>query len=226
MPGELILRDATGEIWAAGKVTPDPAWVSAAASYRQVVAFYGPRLGVRTPPGMNAASYTTAKRAAEFRQARGQGLVTAATVTWCGEATDETMDWMTFLPGSFGQSLPGVFAPVMNFTRHGGPEAFGLVRLRDHGLALPADPIKTLMVRVSRTDIDLTDPAETRAFDWIGGVHYGEGIQAAWRQAALREKKLLLLTGRSLPSQPSPDPRRSLEILGELWAAVVPVRAA
>lgn len=223
-PGELVLRDGTGEIWAAGKVTPDPAWVSAAASYRQVVVFYGPKLGVRTPPRMNAASYTTAKRAAEFREARDQGLVTAATVTWRGEATDETLEWMTFLPGSFGQPLPGIFAPVTNFTRNGGPEAFGLARLGDHGLAVPADPIKTLIARVSRTDIDLADPAEARAFDWIGGVHYGEGVDKGWRRAALSEKKVLLLTGRSLPSQPSPS-RRSLEVLGALWAAVVPVRA-
>jgi hypothetical protein len=83
-PGELVLRDGTGEIWAAGEVTPEPAWVSAAASYRQVVVFYGPKLGVRTPPRMKAASYTTAKRATEFREARDQGLVTAATVTWRG----------------------------------------------------------------------------------------------------------------------------------------------
>ena len=224
MPGELVLCDGTGEIWAAGKVTPDPAWVSAAASYRQVVVFYGPKLGVRTPPRMNAASYTTATRAAEFREARDQGLVTAATVTWRGVATDETLEWMTFLPGSFGQPLPGIFAPLTNFTRNGGPEAFGLARLGDHGLAVPADPIKTLIARVSRTDIDLADPAEARAFDWIGGVHYGEGVDTGWRRAALSEKKVLLLTGRSLPSQPGPS-RRSLDVLGELWAAVVPVRA-
>lgn len=131
---------------------------------------------------------------------------------------------MTFLPGSFGQPLPGVFAPVTNFTRHGGREAFGLARLSDHGLAVPADPIKTLNTRVSRTDIDLADPAEARAFDWIGGVYYSEGVDTDWRRAALSEKKVLLLTGRSLPSQPSPS-RRSLEVLGELWGAVVPARA-
>ena len=70
-----------------------------------------------------------------------------------------------------------------------------------------------------------SDPAETAAFADIGGVHYSEGIDAAWRQAVLSRGKLLLLTGRSLPGQPGPDPRRSLEALGELWAAVVPVRA-
>ena len=158
MPSELVLRDSSGEIWASSKVTLDPRWVSAAASYKHVAVFYGPNLGVRTPPGMNAAEYAAVKRAAEFREARRQGLVTAATVTWCGEATDETLEWMTFLPGSFGQPLPGVFAPVTNFARHGGPEAFGLARLRDHGLAVSADPIKTLIARVSHTDIDLTDP--------------------------------------------------------------------
>jgi hypothetical protein len=51
LPGELALCDSTGDVWARSTITPDPAWVSAAASQRDVIVFYGPKLGVRTPPG-------------------------------------------------------------------------------------------------------------------------------------------------------------------------------
>ncbi len=224
-PGELILLDGAKEIWACGKITPEPAWVSAAASYGHVAVFFGPNLGVRTPPDMRPADYTTTKRAAEFRRGRGYGLVTAATVTWRGEAVAETLDWMTFLPGSFSQPLPGLFAPLANFARHGGPEAFGLSPVREHGLAVPADPIKTLVAQVSHTDIDLSDPGETTPFDWIGGVHYAEGIQETWLRAALTAGRLLLLTGPSLPGQPAGGTDGDFEALTQLWGAVVPVQA-
>jgi hypothetical protein len=226
LPGELILRDSTGDIWARSKITPDPAWVSAAASQRNIVAFYGPKLGIRTPPGMNPARYSTAQRAAEFRQGRQEGLVTAATVTWCGQADGETLDWSTFLPGSFCQPLPVVFAPVTNFTRHGGPDAFGLGRLGDHDLSVPAQAIRTLLAKVSRTDIDLIDTAGAPPLNWLGGVHYSNGVHAGWREAALSRGQVLLLTGRSLPFQPPDDPLAALEILGDLWGAIVPVQAA
>jgi hypothetical protein len=226
LPGELVLRDGTGEIWARSKITPDPAWISAAASQRNVVVFYGPKLGVRTPPGMNPVRYGTAKRAAEFRQGRREGLVTAATVTWRGAADGETLDWSTFLPGSFCQPLPGVFAPVANFTRHGGPDTFGLSRLGDHDLSVPAEVVKTLLARVSRTDIDLIDPAEAPPFNWLGGVHYSEGVHAGWREAALSGGRVLLLTGHSLPAQPPAEPLAAREILSDLWGAVVQVQTA
>ena len=77
LPGELVLRDSAGDIMARSEITPDPAWVSAAASYKQVAVLYGSKLGVRCPPGTSPAAYTTAKRPAEFRQARQQGLVAA-----------------------------------------------------------------------------------------------------------------------------------------------------
>lgn len=224
LPGELVLRDSTGDVWARSKITPEPAWVSAAVSQRDVIVFYGPKLGVRTPPGMNPARYTTAERAAEFRQARREGLVTTATVTWRGEATGETLDWITFLPGSFGQPQAGMFVPAADFTRNGGPEAFGLSRLGDHGLSVPADPLRTLVARVSRTDIDLIDPAEAVAFNMVGGVHYSEGIRKTWREAALSDGQVLLLTGRSLPLQAPDDPLACAEALADLWGAVVPVQ--
>ncbi len=225
LPGELVLRDSTGDIWARSKITPDPAWVSAATSQRNVVVFYGPKLGVRTPEKLASARYSTAMRAAEFRQGRREGLVTAATVTWHGEADGETLDWSTFLPGSFCQPLPVIFAPLTNFTRHGGPDALGLRRLGDSDLAVPAEAIKTMVARVSRTDIDLIDPAEAQPYNWLGGVHYGRRVHADWRKAALSHGRVLLLTGRSLPSQPPADPLAALTILGALWGAVLPVQA-
>lgn len=226
VPDGLVLRDGTGDVWASSQVTLDPAWVSAATSSREVGVFYGPQLGVRVPPGTNPAAYTTAKRAAEFRRARGQGLVTAATVTWRGEPAAETLEWVIFQPGSFGQPFAGVFAPIANFTRHGGPEMFGLAQLRDQGMGISADPIRTLAARVSRTDIDLIDPAEDAIDGQVGGVHYAEGIHAAWRQAAARDGKVLLLTGSRLPGQPGAGPRQPDGDPGELWAALIPVHAA
>jgi hypothetical protein len=226
LPGELVLRDSSGDIWARSTITPDPAWISAAASQHTVIVFYGPNLGVRTPPGINPARYGTAQRAAEFRRGRQDGLVTAATVTWHGQASAETLDWLTFLPGSFGQPLPGIFAPASAFTRHGGPDVFGLSRLRDHDFSVAAEAIGTLIARVSRTDIDLFDPAEAPPFNWLGGVHYDEGIRDDWRKAALSQGRVLLLTGRHLPSQPPADPLATHEILGDLWGAIVPVQAA
>jgi hypothetical protein len=56
VPEGVILRDASGDIWARGEAVLDPAWVSAATSYRHVAVFFGPQLGVRVPPGTKAAS--------------------------------------------------------------------------------------------------------------------------------------------------------------------------
>jgi hypothetical protein len=217
VPGELVLRDSNGDIWASSPVTPDPRWVSAAASYGHVMVFYGPRLGVRCPEGTSPDRYTTAARAAEFRQARGYGLVTAAIVSWQGEPTGETLGWVTFLPGSFGQPLPGIFAPVSVFARHGGPAAFGLTPAT--GAASPVGPAGMLTGRVTHTDIDLMDPADPD-FGWIGGVSYPEGIHGAWRRAARRHREALLLTGPACPGQPGASPRDATA-QDELWAGVI-----
>jgi hypothetical protein len=175
---------------------------------------------------MKPARYTTAKRAAEFRQGRKDGLVTAATVRWHGEQDGETLDWSTFLPGSLHQPLPVLFAPLTNFARHGGPDAFGLSRLGDHDLSVPSQPLRTLVAQISRTDIDLFDPAEAPPLNWIGGVHYDQGVDPSWRQAALSCGQALLLTGAAMPTGPGPHPQRSLKQIEDLWAAVIPVHAA
>jgi hypothetical protein len=228
VPEGLVLRDGSGDVWARSPVTLDPAWVSAATSYRSVVVFFGPQLGVRAPPGMSPAAYTTAMRAAEFKQARKQGLAAGATVAWRGEPASETLEWVTFLPGSFGLPYAGIFAPAVAFTVHGGPEMFGLAQLRDQNMAVSPEPIGTVAARVSRTDIDLIDPDAEGPETQLGGVHYPEGVHAAWRQAAATHQKVLLLTGRQLPAPDAPrssDNRTQLERdFGELWAAIVPVR--
>jgi hypothetical protein len=218
-PGELVLRDTNGDTWASSPVTPDPRWVSAAASYGHVMVLYGPQLGVRCPDGASPDRYTTGARAAEFRQAREYGLVTAAIVRWQGEPTGETLGWVAFLPGSFGQPLPGIFAPVSVFARHGGPAAFGLSPV--HGAASPVGPAGMLTARVTHTDIDLMDPADPE-LGWIAGVNYPEGIGGAWRRAARRHQEALLLTGPVCPGMPAAARQhRAGTAPDELWAGVV-----
>jgi len=228
VPGGLVLRDGTGDTWARSQVTLDPAWVSTAASYQHVAAFLGPQLGVRIPPRMKPADYTTSARAAEFRRAREQGLVAGAMVPWRGDPADETLDWVTFLPGSFGLPFAGIFAPLVAFARHGGPEMFGLAQLRDQNMAISPEPLRTIVGRVSRTDIDLIDPAAEGPETQLGGVHYSEGVQTAWRQAARTHGKTLLLTGRRLPGADETGTAEDLaqmwQDFGELWGAVIPVQ--
>jgi hypothetical protein len=224
-PGRLVLCDGTGDIWAASEITPDPQWVSAAVSYRHIIVFYGPRLGVRVPPGTDPASYTTAARAAEFRDGRQKGLVSVATVKWQGEASSQTLDWVTFLPGSFGQGLPGIFVPALTFARQGGPAAFGLALVPGEGAEVI--PTSLLTARVSRTDIDLMDPAESQRFRWVGGVHYAEGIDTAWARAARRHGLALLVTGPRLPGGDYADKGQLAGAgVSELWAALVSVTFA
>jgi hypothetical protein len=224
-PGMLTLRDASGDIWASSELTPDPRWVSAAASGRHVIVFYGPQLGVRVPPGTDPARYTTAARAAEFRAAREQGLVSVATVPWHGQPPATTLGWVTLLPGSFGQHLPGIFAPESTFTRHGGPAIFGLTRLDRHGAAVTLTP--TLTARVTSTDIDLIGPAIGHRPAWIGGVHYSEGINATWAQAVRQHRLALLVTGQHLSDgEYGTDGQpfiAEVSKMGELWAGLVPV---
>jgi hypothetical protein len=224
-PGQLALRDASGDIWASSQVTPDPRWISAAASRRYVVVFFGPQLGVRTPPGTDLARYTTAARAAEIRAAREQGLVSVALVRWAGKVQAGALGWVPFLPGSFGQHLPGIFAPQAAFTRPGGPAAFGLTSLSE------PDPQVTLArgltARVTRTDIDLIDPAEGQLFDWVGGVRYSEGINADWMRAVRRRRLILLVTGPRLPGGEHDTiehaPMAEAGKLSGLWAGLLPV---
>ncbi|RVX39156.1 hypothetical protein EDD27_1503 [Nonomuraea polychroma] len=203
----VVLRDASGVIWASGAPALDPAWVSAATSYGYVVAFYGPKLGVRTPPRLSPRAYTTAKRRAEFVQGRAQGLTTVAIVTWHG-ATEEDLEWVVAEPGSYGQPLPVVFAPAATFRMHGGADLFGLTPLRLHD-PLPTTPLPDLIAHISPTDVDLIRPNEPMPTNYVAGVHYGEGLSISWLQAARRLGKVLLLTGPTLPGKSGTDPSQA-----------------
>ncbi len=217
----LVLRDGTGDTWASTEVSPEPRWVSAAVSYRDIIVFFGPRLGVRVPPGTNPAKYTDAARAAEFHQAREYGLVSVATVKWRSEASSETLSWITFLPGSFGQPLPGIFAPAPVFSRHGGPPALGLNQITGPDTAVTLT--RHLTARVTRTALDLMDPAGGQLSNWIGGVHYDEGIDRNWSRAARQSRLALLVTGPKLPDSASAGELEPLSPADELWAALVPI---
>jgi hypothetical protein len=178
-----------GDTWATAEITPEPQWVSAAVSYRDIIVFFGPQLGVRVPPGSNPARYSPGARAAEFRHARQCGLVSVATVKWRSEPSSETPGWVTLLPGSFGQHLPGIFVPAATFARHGGPAAFGLAQITGSDAAVTLT--KSLSARVTQTDIDLMDPVGGQLSNWIGGVHYEEGIDRAWTRA-VRQSRLVV----------------------------------
>ncbi|MDF5758391.1 hypothetical protein [Spongiactinospora sp. TRM90649] len=214
----VVLRDANGVIWASGALTLDPAWVSAATSYGHVVAFYGPKLGVRTPPGLAERAYTTAKRRAEFLQGRAQGLTTVATVTWHG-AAEEDLEWVVGEAGSYGQPLPVVFAPAADFRMHGGPDMFGLTPVQLGG-SVPTAPTSNLIAHISRTDVDLICPTEPEATSYVAGVHYGEGLTRTFRRAAAQRGAVLLLTGPRLPGKRGVAPEQSWQ---DVWGAVVKV---
>jgi hypothetical protein len=74
-------------------------------------AFLGPKVGVRTPPDMTEAAYTTARRAAEFRQGRAEGIV-GATVGWPGEPADEMLEWLSSCPDRGGSRSRACSRPL------------------------------------------------------------------------------------------------------------------
>jgi hypothetical protein len=80
-PGQVQLRDGTGEVWAYSDVRPGRSWLARAEAYGQVLVVYGTLVGVRAPRGVPAAQYAPAHRAAELHAGRTQGLVAAAIVT-------------------------------------------------------------------------------------------------------------------------------------------------
>lgn len=80
----LALYDGNGDLFATAAVGLEPRWVSAAVSQRWVLVLHGPRLGVRTPPGMPAKQYTSSARRQELTEARQMGLVTGGLVRWRG----------------------------------------------------------------------------------------------------------------------------------------------
>lgn len=78
----LELRSPDGGVYSRISVPAAPDWYSAALHHKYVVCFYGPQLGVRTPPGSAPEQYTDDKRLEEFRTARGRGLVAGGIVAY------------------------------------------------------------------------------------------------------------------------------------------------
>ncbi|MFC5253555.1 hypothetical protein [Streptomyces nigrescens] len=71
----IELRSPDGGVYSRITVAASPDWYSAALHHGYAVCFYGPQLGVRTPPESTPEQCTDAKRLEEFRTARGRGLV-------------------------------------------------------------------------------------------------------------------------------------------------------
>ncbi|MEV6124739.1 hypothetical protein AB0M23_30230 [Streptomyces sp. NPDC052077] len=78
----IELRSPDGGVYSRITVPASPDWYSAALHHGYAVCFYGPQLGVRTPPGSTQAKYTDAERLEEFRAARGRGLVAAGIIAY------------------------------------------------------------------------------------------------------------------------------------------------
>ncbi|WJY43176.1 hypothetical protein QT196_38575 (plasmid) [Streptomyces sp. P9-2B-2] len=78
----IELRSPDGGVYSRITVPASPDWYSAALHHGYVVCFYGPQLGVRTPPGSTPEQYTDAKRLEEFRTARGRGLVAGGIIAY------------------------------------------------------------------------------------------------------------------------------------------------
>jgi hypothetical protein len=79
-PHGLELWDPGG-IWARAALKPHRDWLHAADTHGQIFVVYGVKCGVRAPAGR---TYTDHDRSAELRQARQEGIVAAARVSWWG----------------------------------------------------------------------------------------------------------------------------------------------
>ncbi|MEV4091273.1 hypothetical protein [Streptosporangium saharense] len=201
----LMLRDTFGGVWAEGILDLDPAWVSEATSYGWVTVFFGPRLGLRVPPGKSAQSYTLQQRIAEFQQGRREGLCAAASVAWHPVAPKETMSWVLLPAGIFGQPLPLAYMPQFNFTHLGGPEAFGFVRTPEQFADVP--PALGLAAEVTLTDVDLFQPHLDEGLNFVGGYRVPDGATdpgyTAWRKTAHAHGRILVITGhQDFPAGP------------------------
>ncbi|MEU8104491.1 hypothetical protein AB0C18_12305 [Nonomuraea muscovyensis] len=229
-PTGLMLRDPLGGVWAKGAVELEPAWLSEATSHGWVTVFYGPRLGIRVPPGRHPSSYTLSERISEFRQGRSMGLCAAANVRWHPIAPEETMNWVLLPAGIFGQPLPLAYVPQFSFTRLGGPEAFGFVPAPDRFADVPI--AVGLAADVTLTDVDLFQPHLDEGLDFVGGYRpTRDPLYRDWHAAAHSNGRILVITGhQDLPAGPAhrhDDPRDLMErvhrVVKESFVAIVPV---
>jgi hypothetical protein len=225
----VVLRDPYGCTYAETRVTLSPEWVSAAVSTGSVMVLIGPRLGVRIPDGRTPESYTARDRAEEFNYGRRNGLIAAATVRWHTSPPEETTSWVPLPEGALGLPTPPiVYVPALNLKKHGGPQAFGLADLAGFGREPMQIPVaRGLAARITDVDIDLIRPSdETGGF--IAGYRNrgGPGDEgfAAWRAAAARHGRILVITGsRDILPGPDTDLTHIVDVVRASRGAVVPL---
>ncbi|MEV4753422.1 hypothetical protein AB0K21_44365 [Streptosporangium sp. NPDC049248] len=227
----LMLRDTFGGVWAEGTLDLDPAWVSEATSYGWVTVLFGPRLGIRVPPGKSAQSYTLQQRIAEFRQGRSEGLCAAASVKWHPAVPKETMSWVLLPAGIFGQPLPLAYMPQFNFTHLGGPETFGFVQTPERFADVPT--ALGLAADVTPTDVDLFQPHLDEGLNFVGGYRVSAGATdpgyTAWRKDAHAHGRILVITGHQdfpagpefLHDKPQDVVERARQVVRSSYAATV-----
>jgi hypothetical protein len=223
------LVDPYGCACAEGRLTLEPAWVSAAVSTGAVMVFIGPNLGIRIPPGRDPSSYTDRDRIREFRYGRENGLLAAATVRWHTSRPAETATWVLLRENELGPACPPVaYVPQLNLKAHGGPRAFGFASLSGLGSGPVEVPIaRGLAARITDDDVDLVRPGdETGVF--IAGYRNpsgpGDKRFAAWRTAAARYGHILVITGsRDLLPGPTADLARIADVVRASRGALVPL---
>ncbi len=223
------LLDPYGGVYAEGRLSLDPEWVSAAVSTGAVMVFVGPNLGIRVPPRRSPETYTDRDRAEEFRAGRENGLLAAATVQWHISQPTETMTWALLREDVLGPGAPPVaYVPLLNLKAHGGPQAFGLVDLAGSGREFVEVPVThDLAARITNTDVDLVRPDdETGVF--IAGYRPPGGPDderfTAWRAAAARHGRILVITGsRDLLPAEDTDFTHILDVVRASRGALVPL---
>jgi hypothetical protein len=80
-PSGVDLVDDQGGGWAHCPMDVDQEWVESAMAVGTVLVLYGPRLGVRRPPG-HRGPYGQAEKRRELIEARKSGIVVAGFVEW------------------------------------------------------------------------------------------------------------------------------------------------
>jgi hypothetical protein len=224
VPDGVVLRDGDGAVRAEGRLTLDPEWVSAAASCRSVLVFFGPKLGIRVVPG--SSPYTDKGRAEEFTRGRREGSLLVAAVKWRG-LLEEAVEWVLFSEGSFGLRGPVAYVPSWHFRPFGGPAAFGfesMSRLGKEPVEIPA--ARGLVAELTPTDMDLTRPDMDADLSLITGYHAppGEPEFAAWRAQVLRHRQVVVVTGRRpMPFGPGAPVDQAFDVLRESQAARIPL---
>jgi hypothetical protein len=223
------LTDPYGCTYAEGRLTLDPDWVSAAVSTRAVMVLIGPRLGVRIPDGRTPESYTSRDRAEEFNYGRQNGLIAAATVRWHTSPPKETTNWVLLIDGALGLPTPPIaYVPALNLKRHGGPKAFGFTDLDGFGRELMQIPVaRGLAARITDVDVDLIRPGDETGGFVVGYRNRGgpgDETFAAWRAAAARHGRILVITGSRdiLPTQPT-DLTHIVDVIRASHGAIVPL---